>query len=250
VATSFTRTYNSGTSVTLTAPATAGVNSFSSWTGCTSSNTVATLVLKPDPNAGVTGMGSSGLPSKANHIQNSRVVFILPAQMVCYRIEWLKLDPSSANGVPCLVRNQATYDTSGFPTDPTKYTQQLIAENVSGFKVMLSVDSGQSWVGAGAVPTTPAATPGQGFSAGWDLGLRAALNTALATAGTGRQGFKTTAGNDQWFRSNPTLVRVDVTTRTATQRADYNKTNPNALAYGQQTQTLVMVPRHSGLPID
>ena len=33
--TSFTRTYNTGTTVTLTAPATAGGNVFSSWTGCT-----------------------------------------------------------------------------------------------------------------------------------------------------------------------------------------------------------------------
>jgi hypothetical protein len=38
--TSFTRTYNAGTAVVLTAPATAGANMFSSWTGCTTSNTV------------------------------------------------------------------------------------------------------------------------------------------------------------------------------------------------------------------
>jgi hypothetical protein len=38
--TSFTRTYNAGTAVILTAPATAGSNTFSSWTGCTSTTTV------------------------------------------------------------------------------------------------------------------------------------------------------------------------------------------------------------------
>jgi len=38
--TSFTRTYNAGASVVLTAPATAGANIFSSWTGCTTSSTV------------------------------------------------------------------------------------------------------------------------------------------------------------------------------------------------------------------
>ena len=42
--TSFTRTYNSGTSVTLTAPATSGTNTFSSWTGCTTSTTVTCTV--------------------------------------------------------------------------------------------------------------------------------------------------------------------------------------------------------------
>jgi hypothetical protein len=38
--TSFTRTYKAGTAVILTAPATAGSNTFSSWTGCTSTTTV------------------------------------------------------------------------------------------------------------------------------------------------------------------------------------------------------------------
>jgi hypothetical protein len=42
--TSFTRTYNTGTSVTLTAPATSGSNTFSSWTGCTSVVTVTCTV--------------------------------------------------------------------------------------------------------------------------------------------------------------------------------------------------------------
>lgn len=37
---SFTRTYNPGTAVTVTAPATAGSNTFSSWSGCTSSSTM------------------------------------------------------------------------------------------------------------------------------------------------------------------------------------------------------------------
>ena len=42
--TAFTRTYNSGTCVTLTAPATSGGNAFSSWTGCTSASTVTCTV--------------------------------------------------------------------------------------------------------------------------------------------------------------------------------------------------------------
>jgi len=38
--TSFTRTYNSGTAVTLTAPTTVAGNNFSAWTGCTTTSTV------------------------------------------------------------------------------------------------------------------------------------------------------------------------------------------------------------------
>lgn len=42
--TSFTRTYNSGTGITLTAPATAGGNKFSSWSSCTSASTTTCSV--------------------------------------------------------------------------------------------------------------------------------------------------------------------------------------------------------------
>lgn len=41
---SFIRSYNAGTSVVLTAPSTAGVNLFTSWTGCTSVTTVTCTV--------------------------------------------------------------------------------------------------------------------------------------------------------------------------------------------------------------
>ncbi|MGA3136468.1 MAG: glycoside hydrolase family 44 protein [Terracidiphilus sp.] len=42
--TSFTRTYNAGTSVTLTAPATSGSDTFVSWSGCASASTVTCTV--------------------------------------------------------------------------------------------------------------------------------------------------------------------------------------------------------------
>jgi hypothetical protein len=42
--TSFSRTYNSGTAVTLTAPATAGSNKFSAWSGCTTTSTATCSV--------------------------------------------------------------------------------------------------------------------------------------------------------------------------------------------------------------
>ncbi len=41
---SFTRTYNSGAAVTVTAPATAGNNTFTSWSGCTTASTVTCKV--------------------------------------------------------------------------------------------------------------------------------------------------------------------------------------------------------------
>jgi hypothetical protein len=58
--TSFTRTYNAGTSVTLTAPATSGSNKFSSWSGCTTSTTVTCTVTM---NAGTTVTANYNLPA-------------------------------------------------------------------------------------------------------------------------------------------------------------------------------------------
>jgi hypothetical protein len=52
-ATSFTRTYNAGTSVTLTAPAIAGGNQFSSWSGCATASAV-TCAVTMNANAAVT----------------------------------------------------------------------------------------------------------------------------------------------------------------------------------------------------
>jgi len=51
--TSFTRTYNSGATVVLTAPATSGSNAFSAWSGCTTSSTV-TCNVTMSANATVT----------------------------------------------------------------------------------------------------------------------------------------------------------------------------------------------------
>ncbi|WP_162601375.1 glycoside hydrolase family 44 protein [Occallatibacter savannae] len=48
---SFSRTYNAGTSVTITAPASAGVHAFSAWSGCT---TVTTVTCKVTLNANTT----------------------------------------------------------------------------------------------------------------------------------------------------------------------------------------------------
>jgi len=207
----------------------------------TYSGSTATVVVGPDPVAAVTGIGSAGLPSKAKHLPKSGIVFIQPAQMVRYRIQFLKLDPLKANGIPCLVRDQGLYSDTGFVCDQP---QEIITENVSGFKVYLSTD-GTSWAGFGLSAT--------GFSAGWDsaAGIRGLLDTQLLSSG--RPDFKTTRGSEHWFRSIPTLVRVDVSTRTVTQRTEYASTSTAAspvLAYQTFTQSLVFVPRHSGLTLN
>jgi hypothetical protein len=186
-------------------------------------------------------VAQSNLPT-FKHIATSRVVFYLPGQLVRYRIEMRDLDPSNPTMVPCLVRSQDLYSTGGFPANPAQ--SSIIAENVSGFKLYLSADSGQSWVG-GSNPSTGAAKGGYVGFPGWTL-VRGDLDSQLAVSG--RSGFTTTQGNEHWFRDIPTLVRLDITTRSATQREEYSNT-PGVPAYKQLTQSVVLVPRHFGLPM-
>lgn len=195
-----------------------------------------TVVAGADPKATMTGIGSAGLPSKTKHLPGSGVIIMQPAQMVRYRIQMLQLDPTRPAGIPCLVRDQGTYNGVSFVADQP---QQIVTENASGFKVYLSANSGTDWAGLGLGAT--------GFIAGWDEGIRAQLDSQVATSG--RPGFRTTRGDEHWMRNIPTLVRVDVTTRTATQREEYAAT-PNAISYRNLTQSLVFVPRHTGLTMN
>jgi hypothetical protein len=198
-----------------------------------SSSVKVTVVSTITTTTQVTGRGDSGTLRPNKRIPDSGVVFILPSQMVRYRIALETLDPQNANGIPCLIREQGTYDpNSAFAATDT----QIIAENVAGFKTYLSADSGADWAGQ--------AVTGTGLTDGWTNGIQAALNTQLANIG--RADYTTTAGNTSWYRDIPILVRIDLTTRTATQRAEYSAT-ATTLAYKNLTQSLVLVPRHFGL---
>ncbi len=202
------------------------------------SGTSVTIQVGASATVGSTGSGPSGAPPKAKHILGSDVLFFRPAQMVRYSVKMKLFDPQKASGTPCLVRDQGTYDATGFVADPAQ--ESIVAENVSGFKAYLSADSGQTWAGYGKTYT--------GFAAGWTNGVRAELDAQLATAG--RQDFQTTQGNESWIRSIPTLVRLDITTRTAVKRAEYSATPLTSATYKDFTQSLVIVPRHFGLTMN
>lgn len=199
-----------------------------------------TIKVSGSPSSGITGIGAIGAPSKFAHLtgpNGAKVVFYLPSQMVKYSIQMQNLDPSNPGRIPCLVREQGTYSSGGFAPNPALFS--IITENVAGFKAYLSANSGANWAGLGLAAS--------GFDAGWTNGIRAALNTQLQTSG--RADYQTTAGNEHWFRKIATLVRFDVTTRTANKRTEFSNV-PTATAYKALTQTIVFVPRHFGLPIN
>jgi hypothetical protein len=212
---------------------------------------IVTFAPGASPSTGVVGGGPSGLPARANHVAGAAVMFVRPAQMVRYRIVMLRLDPDPErpSGVPCLVRDQGqyTWDGSGFNNDDESgigkapRRRQIITENVSGFKTYLSVNDGRDWAGLGLGET--------GFASGWDGldGIRGQLDKQLWVAG--RLGFQTTRGREHWFREIPTLVRIDLTTRTATRRTEFSK-DRKELAHKELTQSLVFVPKHFGLSMN
>jgi hypothetical protein len=193
------------------------------------------------------------------------VLFVKHGLYVRYSIQPVNLDPDPANAgllIPCLVRDEVVYSTvSGSPTPfAAPLTRTIVAENVIGFQVMVSPDAGTTWINnpydaaqrAGALPSP--GTPGLPHTVhnSWAQ-LTALLN--LHPAITGRPGpFNRVLDNRLWFKDIPMTLRVDVTTRTARARSEYQQNNPATIINGTggvpykiQTQSIVLVPRHFGL---
>lgn len=160
------------------------------------------------------------------------VYFIRPAQLVRYAVQAVALDPAnSAVKLPCLVRQQTGYPTSG-TVDWTTVPTQIIAENVEGFRVDMSFDGGTTWARTTGAPTT------------W-AGIQANANTQLTTVGLPLLKTVTDPANPDWFRSINCLIRVDITTRAPIRREEYSTTT-GARAYRTRTQTLMISPRNFG----
>jgi type II secretory pathway pseudopilin PulG len=160
-----------------------------------------------------------------DHPDKSSVLVYKPRQYVRYRIESQYLDPEKPTvGIPCLIRAQGPYPDAGTLAPDTT---TIVAENVSGFTVSLSVDGGTTWR----------------TGASW-ADITTLLDADLATHGP--PGFKTVGSSPQWFRYVPVMLRVDVTTRTVKPRAEYSAAG-NTLEYKKQVQSLILLPRHFGL---
>ncbi len=198
------------------------------------------VVIGANAASAVTGLGSTGLPLKTAHLSNAEVVIALTGQVIRYRVQYLQLDPTpGSSGIPCLVRDQGTFVGGVFTPGPA---QQVITENIQDFKAYLSVNAGQGWAGYGHDQDKNYSDMGNGWG-----GIMAELTTQLKTEVT--NGFTAITGNPNWFRFIPTVVRVDVTTQTATQRTEF-ATKAGTAANRLLTQSLIFMPRHSGLPMD
>lgn len=184
---------------------------------------------------GYTGSGNNqGATFIAAANSGSAVTLVQPGRYIRYSIQARALDPENPSSkAPCLMREEVGYADVSSSSNPfqTPTSSTLVAENVIGFKVMLSGDGGVTWAGGNTTDTA------------WS-DIATALNTVLSSkvrtaTSTG------TASSPFWFREIPVLVRVDVTTRTIRKRTEFG--TPTTADYQIQTRSLILNPRHFGL---
>lgn len=215
------------------------------------SGSILNFTTGQSANIAMTGEGNSGAYQPMSHRLNTNVTLYLPGQWIRYSVQALKLDPQNAGyAVPCLVRDQGTYDGTTFTA--IAGLQQVINENVTGFQIFLSAAPGylqandptHAWA-----PFTTYTTPPTDFATYWSGkdGVLGNLDTQLTSVG--RTGA-TTSSDASWFRSIPVVVRVDLTTRTATKRSEYSTSAATPTDYKYVKRTFAMVPRHFGLPFN
>jgi Glycoside hydrolase family 44 len=110
---SFTRTYNSGTAVTVTAPATTGSHNFSAWSGCTTASTV-TCSVTVSANTTITATYTSPkiIVTPNSAIIGSQVQFnaALPSG-VTGGVTWAVAAPSGSSLSPGTISTSGLYNT-------------------------------------------------------------------------------------------------------------------------------------------
>jgi hypothetical protein len=148
---SFTRTYNSGSSVTITAPVTAGSHTFTSWSGCSSATTVTckvTMNASTTVTAAYTSPSITVTPNSA--VIGTQVQFnaALPSG-VTGGVTWSVAAPSGNALDPGSITSAGLYNTPY----PAPSTVTITATSVSDTTVVGSVTVSLSQPPAANGPT-------------------------------------------------------------------------------------------------
>jgi hypothetical protein len=149
---SFTRTYNAGTSVTLTAPATSGSNKFASWTGCTSASAVTCSVTV---NSAITVTAAysavSVTPNPATATIGGQLQFSATGATA---YTWTVAAPSGSSLSPGTINAAGLY-TTPYPAPPTvTVTATSTADSTQSASVTVTLNAPA--VAAGPVLTVDA----------------------------------------------------------------------------------------------
>lgn len=158
---SFTRTYNAGAVVTLTAPATAGSNTFSAWTGCTSASTETckvTLNTNTTVTATYTGRAITSITVTPNTaIIGTQVQFsanVVGTGSFSSAVTWSVAAPVGSSLSPGDINSTGLY-TTPYPAPPTVTVTATSTEDTTK-SGSATVTLSQPAVSAGPVLTVDA----------------------------------------------------------------------------------------------
>ena len=209
--TSFTRTYNAGATVTLTAPATAGPNAFTSWSGCaTASTTTCTVTL--NANTSVTAAyaaplthvltvtstnPSSGVAITASPADNSNVTAGSTSLTLTYN-----------TGTTVTLTASSTSGSNGFAS----WTGCTIPTNTLGCQVTLNRDLTVTANYGGTVTGKVYYVSGAGNDSADGLSTTTPLLTLQHAANLTQPGDTVYAMNGTFTNSNPSGDVLDIST--------------------------------------
>jgi hypothetical protein len=163
--TSFTRTYNAGTSVTLTAPATSGSNSFSSWTGCASVSTVTcyvTLNANTTVTANYIASPVTVTPNPATALIGDQVQFAAAINgTASSAVTWTVAAPAGSSLSPGAITTGGLY-TTPYPAPATvTVTATSNSGATTGMSASATVTISQPAAAAGPALSVDASATGQ-----------------------------------------------------------------------------------------
>jgi predicted heme/steroid binding protein len=173
--TSFTRTYNSGTTVTLTAPSTSGGNTFSSWTGCTSVSTVTCTELM-----------SANATATANYAASSLIVptvTVTPASSIITTSQPLKVTVGVSGGSGNPMPTGSVTLTSG---SYTSAATTLVSGSAQIDIPAGSLAAGSDTLSASYTPDSPSSstyTTATGMSSAVTVTLETLVTVDLSSSG-------------------------------------------------------------------
>jgi prepilin-type N-terminal cleavage/methylation domain-containing protein len=196
-------------------------------------NTVTADVNATIVSQAIGGVYQVSTPGTKIHLAGAPLAFYRPSMVTRYSVQARAWDPSNpAITIPCLVRQQTPYPVGGSAVNWAAVPIEVVAENIEGFRVDLSFDSGTTWSRTGA--------------ATWD-DIVANITSALLPLGA--KGIPArNVSSPLWFRTYPFLLRMDVVSRSASIRSESSDVVGQA-DYVRRTQTLMVAPRNFGFPL-
>ncbi|WP_243324554.1 hypothetical protein [Geothrix sp. SG200] len=192
------------------------------------------------------------------HKSGAPCTFIAPLQVVRYAVVPRALDPADPKHlIPCLVRQTAPLVKASIfaplkdqtaPAQDATWTEQILAEGVSGLKVDISLDGGKTFLRYNADGTLKAGMDTwANVYTGLDTAIKAALPGASVLASHTSKGLSDPL-DPMWTNYLPVTFRLDVETRTRLARAEYaaNQATPTP-AFRTRTVTMMISPKNYAL---